>query len=116
MNPTAGSICEPGRRWTQQIVRMRDEGRTILLSTHVMEQAQRLCDSVMLIHRGRKVLDGPLAAVLGRADPRTIILETEEDAPDLTRLAFVEAVEQSNRHQEIRLVAGPIRRICWPRW
>ncbi len=89
----------------QQIVVMRDQGRTILLSTHAMEQAQRLCDSVMLIHKGRKILDGSLADVLGRTDPRTIILEMREDPPDLTRLPFVESIEQRNRHHEIRLAA-----------
>ena len=83
---------------------MRGEGRTILLSTHMMEQAQRLCDSVMLIHKGRKILDGPLAEVLGKADPRTVILETQDDPPDLARSPYVESVEKRNRHHEIRLV------------
>jgi ABC-2 type transport system ATP-binding protein len=90
----------------REILRMRDAGRTILLSTHVMEQAQRLCDSVMLVHKGRKVLDGPLVEVLGRADPRTILLELEGEPPDLTPLAFVESVTQINRHHEVRLAAG----------
>ena len=88
---------------TRQILRMRDEGRTILLSTHVMEQAQRLCDCVMLIHKGRKILDGPLADVLGKADQRTILLETSGDPPDLAGLPFVHSVEKKNRHSEIRL-------------
>jgi ABC-2 type transport system ATP-binding protein len=87
----------------QQIVAMRDQGRTILLSTHVMEQAERLCDSVMLIHKGRKILDGRLAEVLSRTDPRTIVLETRDDPPQLARLPFVESVEKKNRHHEIRL-------------
>jgi ABC-2 type transport system ATP-binding protein len=87
----------------QQILLMRDQGRTILLSTHVMEQAQRLCDSVMLIHKGRKILDGPLADVLGRTDPRTIILETRDDPSDLARSPFVQSVDKRNRHYEIRL-------------
>ena len=88
---------------TQQILRMRQEGRTILLSTHMMEQAQRLCDSVMLIHKGRKILDGPLADVLGKADQRTILLETADDPPDLGQLPFVHSVAKTNRHFEIRL-------------
>jgi ABC-2 type transport system ATP-binding protein len=91
---------------TQQILRMRDQGRTILLSTHMMERAQRLCDSVLLIHKGRKILDGPLADVLGQVDPRIIALETDGDPPDLTRLPFVQSVEERNRHREVRLVQG----------
>jgi ABC-2 type transport system ATP-binding protein len=88
---------------THQLLRIRDEGRTILLSTHMMEQAQRLCDSVMLIHKGRKVLDGALEDVLGKADPRTVILETQGEPPELARFPFVQAVERKNRHHEIRL-------------
>ena len=90
----------------QQIRSMREEGKTILLSTHVMEQAERLCDSVMLIHKGRKVLDGSLADVLGKANPRNILLETESDPPDLNRFSFVESTEQRDQHQEVRLVQG----------
>jgi ABC-2 type transport system ATP-binding protein len=72
----------------------------------MMEQAQRLCDSVMLIHNGRKVLDGPLADVLGRVDPRTVILETQDEPPELARLAFVEALERKNRSCEVLLTQG----------
>jgi ABC-2 type transport system ATP-binding protein len=39
------------------------EGRTILFSTHVMEQAEKLCDHICLISRGRAVLEGELAAI-----------------------------------------------------
>ncbi len=91
---------------SRRILDMRDEGRTILLSTHMMEQAQRLCESVLLIHRGRKVLDGPLREVLRGADSRTIILETQEDPPDLSSLPSVQSVEKKNRHHEIRLPPG----------
>jgi len=91
---------------SKRILAMRDEGRTILLSTHMMEQAQRLCESVLLIHRGRKVLDGPLREVLRGADSRTIILETQEALPDLSGLPPVQSVEKKDRHHEIRLVPG----------
>lgn len=91
---------------TRQILRLRDAGRTILLSTHMMEQAQRLCDAVMLIHKGRKVLDGPLAEVIGNADPRIVVLETQDEPPGLSDLSFVEKVEARNRHHEVRLAPG----------
>ena len=51
-------------------------------------------------------LDGPLTDVLGKADPRNIALETEDDPPDLAGLSFVESVQRKNRHHEIRLVQG----------
>ena len=45
------------------IIGARDEGRTVVFSTHNMDQAEQLCDSVCIIARGRKVLDGPLAEI-----------------------------------------------------
>jgi len=45
------------------ILGARDEGRTVVFSTHNMDQAEQLCDSVCIIARGRKVLDGALADI-----------------------------------------------------
>jgi ABC-2 type transport system ATP-binding protein len=45
------------------IIGARDEGRTVVFSTHNMDQAEQLCDSVCIIAQGRKVLDGPLREV-----------------------------------------------------
>ena len=42
---------------------IRASGRTVLFSTHQMEQAEKLCDSVCIIARGKKVLDGKLADI-----------------------------------------------------
>ena len=50
-------------------------GATILLSTHVMTQAEDMCEHVVMIHRGRKVLDDSVAAIRRRYDPRTIHFE-----------------------------------------
>jgi ABC-2 type transport system ATP-binding protein len=51
-------------------------GRTILFSTHVMEHAERLCDRIVLIARGRKVFEGGVQDALALA-PSTALLETD---------------------------------------
>jgi ABC-2 type transport system ATP-binding protein len=51
-------------------------GRTILFSTHVMEHAERLCDSIMLIAEGRKAFEGATAQALALV-PASAMLETE---------------------------------------
>jgi ABC-2 type transport system ATP-binding protein len=48
------------------IVNARSEGRTVVFSTHNMDQAEQLCDYVCIIARGQKVLDGALADVRRR--------------------------------------------------
>ena len=42
------------------LVDLRRQGRTLVLSSHEMETVERLCDSIALINRGRKGLDGPV--------------------------------------------------------
>jgi ABC-2 type transport system ATP-binding protein len=59
--------------------RMRDEGATVLFSTHVMEHAERLCDGIVLLAEGRKVFDGRVEEALAQV-PRRVYLETDRDA------------------------------------
>ena len=94
-------------------------GATILFSTHVMPQAEEMCEHVVMIHRGRKVLDDRLTDIRRRYDPRTIRfepLDTTADVAPLGALAEVERVEPVTGGYDIRLVDGSdpgtaIRRI-----
>ena len=62
---------------------LRRSGVTVIFSTHQMEQAERLCDRIVLINRGRKLLDGSLSEVRARFDTRMVILEGEGDFSSL---------------------------------
>ena len=57
---------------------LRAQGKTILLSTHVMYQAEKICDRLFLIHKGKKQLDASLPEIRARFDPRTIRYEPLE--------------------------------------
>ncbi len=60
---------------------MREQGSTIVLSTHRMEQVERLCDSICLIDKGRNVLDGELRAIKQSYGKNTLHVEfTGSDA------------------------------------
>jgi ABC-2 type transport system ATP-binding protein len=48
------------------VLELRDQGRTVILSTHVIDNAERMCDAVCIMARGRKILDGPMAEVKAR--------------------------------------------------
>jgi len=58
---------------------LRDKGVTVIFSTHVMEQAERLCDRIVLINRGHKIAEGTLAAIRNRVSSQNVILEGEGD-------------------------------------
>ena len=65
--PTNALDVVSGQFIVQAIRRARDAGRAVLLSTHIMGEAEYLCDRIALIHRGRIVDSGPLEALLQRS-------------------------------------------------
>ena len=74
-------------------------GATILFSTHVMAHAEEICQHVVMIHRGRKVLDEPMAGLRRQFDPRTIHFEPLDPAAD--RRALRALPEVSNRSRRL---------------
>ena len=60
---------------------IRDRGKTVLLTTHLMEEAERLCDRVAIIDHGRIIdVDTPAALVRRHCPERTVMLTTEDAA------------------------------------
>ncbi len=69
-------------------------GATVLFSTHVMPQAEEICEHVIMVHEGRKVLDADLSDIRSRYDPRTILFEPLDPKADTTGLASIPGVER----------------------
>ncbi len=61
------------------ILDMKREGRTVIFSTHVMKQAEDICDYIFMIHRSNKILDGTLAEIKQGHD-KGIQLDYDGDA------------------------------------
>jgi len=70
---------------------MAGRGRTVLFSTHVMQHAERLCDRILLMAKGRKIFDGTLAEAK-RIIPRRVRIETGDDIAPLRELGEVVSV------------------------
>jgi ABC-2 type transport system ATP-binding protein len=84
-------------------------GATILFSTHVMAHAEEMCQHVVMIHKGRKVLDEPMAGLRRRYDTRTVRFEPlapDADVSPLRTLAGVEELKATGDGWEIRLAEG----------
>lgn len=88
------------------IVRLRQEGRTVVLSTHMMERAEDLCDYILLINEGRKVLDGTLDEVRSTKGPPAVELELEGDDAFVEHLPMVMSVDREGRRLEVVLSEG----------
>jgi ABC-2 type transport system ATP-binding protein len=69
------------RRAIWELVRsIRDRGKTVFLTTHLMEEAERLCDRVAIIDHGRIVdIDSPAGLVNRHCPERTIVIATDDD-------------------------------------
>ncbi|HEY6457716.1 MAG TPA: ATP-binding cassette domain-containing protein [Steroidobacteraceae bacterium] len=91
------------------IAEEHQRGATIIFSTHVMAHAEELCDQIVMIHQGRKVLDEPMAGLRRQYDTRHILLEPLDSGANLLALhsvAGVENVKLNDQGCEIRLAPG----------
>ncbi len=82
---------------------LKKQGRTILFSTHVMEQAEKLCDYICMINRGKKVLDGHLNDIKGDYGKNSIHLEIDGDGSFLDSLPGIDRVSRFTNYFELTL-------------
>ena len=71
------------------IKELNDQGRTIIFSTHVLHQAEQICDRFFLINRGVKVLDATLEEIRNKFDPRTILVKPMNGTTDFSSIRGV---------------------------
>ncbi|MGC6489403.1 MAG: ABC transporter ATP-binding protein [Planctomycetota bacterium] len=87
------------------ILDMKREGRTVIFSTHVMEQAEKLCDRMMMIHRGQLAFEGTVAQVKAGRD-QGIRIEYDGDGAVLRQLPGLDRVNDDNKAAELFLQPG----------
>jgi ABC-2 type transport system ATP-binding protein len=85
---------------------LQSKGTTVLLSTHVMEQVEQLCDDIVLINRGRIVVSGNLRQIKAQYGVRTLELEFTGDGRFLEQLEGVTIKELRNGFASIELEGG----------
>jgi len=91
------------------VVELRRAGKTVIFSTHLMDNAERMCDAVCIIARGEVVLDGPIGEVREQHGGRYIVLAVEQGdgiGPVLADRSLVRQVDDSNRYFEVELADG----------
>jgi ABC-2 type transport system ATP-binding protein len=92
------------------VVDLRRAGKTVIFSTHLMDNAERLCDSVCIVARGQKVLDGTLASVKAENAGRTVVVSLDGGANERVSAVFrdtalVARVDDNSRYFEVELAA-----------
>ena len=87
-----------------KVLDLRRNGTTVLFSTHIMDQAEKLCDSVVLINRGEKVLDGTLHDVKTSAvAEKAVVLDYDGDSRSIGALPMVRRCNDHGKTMEVFL-------------
>lgn len=88
------------------VIELRNKGKTILFSTHRMEQVEQMCDEICLFNKGRAVLKGDLRDIKKSFGKNTINIEFQGDASFLDELENVRINNRSTNFAEIRVLNG----------
>jgi len=85
---------------------LKKQGKTILFSTHRMDQVEKLCDSICLINRGRAVLQGSLSQVKSKFGKNNVQIEYVGDDNFLRETQLVGSYNNYGNYVEVRLAPG----------
>ena len=76
--PTAGVDIQLRDMLWRNVRRLNDQGMTIILTTHYLEEAEEMCDRIAIIDRGELILSQDTRTLLGHADSKTLVIDTGE--------------------------------------
>ncbi len=88
------------------VLELAKNGKTILLSTHRMDQAERLCQSICLINHGRAVLEGELNQIKAKYGRINVQIKYDGDARFLNDPKLAQSFNDYGNYVEVRLAAG----------
>jgi len=85
------------------VLELQDQGATVIFSTHDMNVAEKMCDFIFMIFKGKKVLDGTLASIQDKYGSDTIRIRTDDGVAALQNLKGVEKINDYGQVQELRM-------------
>jgi ABC-2 type transport system ATP-binding protein len=88
------------------VLELRSQGATVIFSTHDMNVAEKMCDFIFMIFKGRKVLDGTLISIQDQYGSDTLRIRAEAGMARLDGLSGVEKIIDFGRLQELRIDPG----------
>ena len=92
--PTAGVDIELRQMLWANVRRLNGEGVTIILTTHYLEEAERMCDEIAIIDKGAVIAQDATERLVGRLDSKTLVIHPETDPGEI---ALPDGVEMSRR-------------------
>ena len=101
--PFSGLDPVNARTFKDLFMEMKQKGKTLVLSTHVMEQAEKLCDEIGLINRSKMVLNGGMSEIKSRYSGNRLVIQGRGDENHMRAIPGVLAVHGSNGALEVEL-------------
>ena len=85
------------------VLQLQNDGATVIFSTHDMGVAEKMCDFIFMIFKGKKVLDGTLSSIQDQYGSDTLRVRTEDGRSALEDIPGVEKVNDFGQEQELRI-------------
>jgi ABC-2 type transport system ATP-binding protein len=85
------------------MLEMKEKGRTIVFSTHRMEQVEMICDNICLINKAERVLEGNLSQIKKQYGKNTVILDYDGEANFIKNFPEIEKIDDYGKFMEIKL-------------
>ena len=104
--PTAGVDIEMRRSMYEFLRQTNEEGRTIILTTHYLEEAEMLCRNISIINHGKIVTQGSIKDLLRELNSETFLLDTQDALPAGLQVPGFELRQVEPQCLEVELAKG----------
>ena len=104
--PTAGVDIELRRSMWEFLTRINEQGTTIILTTHYLEEAENLCRTIAIIDQGDIIKNSPMGELLKTINTETIVLELHEPLVKVPQVEGYRLLLVSDTHIEVTLNQG----------
>lgn len=84
--PTAGVDVALRQSLWKEVKKLNEAGVTIILTTHYLEEAEAMCDSLAIVNKGKIVVEGQTSVMLNKLDKKELIILLENDDADKIKL------------------------------
>ena len=90
--PTAGVDIELRQQLWSYVRHLNDEGVTVVLTTHYLEEAEELCDRIAIINHGRLIANEPTRDLVGKAQEKVVAVTVDRDLAEAPRSAHFDRI------------------------
>ncbi len=110
--PTAGLDAQSRREMHDDITKLKRDGRTVVLSTHYIEEAERLCDRIAIMNRGAIIAVGTPTQLIERANlPDQVVIKTSPMLSNESLAGITEAIEVQPADFSWRISTRDVNRV-----